>query len=323
MDTASSSGFKNWGYIIFFGETSLFIWFYRNMRTYIYYKQAFSLVELSIVLVILGLLTGGVLSGRSLVRASELRALTTDLQRYQAATNAFKDKYFAIPGDMGNATSFWGSLGGTGSDATCQAIAATGTATCNGNSDGSLYNAIGSAGGSSSPTPEIYRFWQHLANAGLIKGQYTGYNAGLLSSTETSFRVPGSNLPSTSLGGSTWFMAGTGGELLNPITTPDPTYAGSVKWFSGNYGNNFYVNATSASSATVNSFPLAPEEVWNIDTKLDDGVPGTGTIVSNKGASGGIQCTDKAGIAPPGDAGAVYLLNNTNKDCAFFMVRAF
>ncbi len=55
--------------------------------------NAFSLVELSIVLVILGLLVGGVLSGQSLIRAAELRSITEDYARYVTATHTFKDKY--------------------------------------------------------------------------------------------------------------------------------------------------------------------------------------------------------------------------------------
>ena len=60
-------------------------------------KQAFSLVELSIVLVILGLLAGGVLSGQALIRAAELRSVTADYQRYTAAIMVFRDKYFSFP----------------------------------------------------------------------------------------------------------------------------------------------------------------------------------------------------------------------------------
>ena len=98
-------------------------------------RHGFSLVELSIVLVILGLLTGGILAGQSLVRASELRAVSSEYQRYATAMHAFRDKYFAIPGDMTNATKFWGD------DATACAdgAVADGTpGTCNGNGNGIL-----------------------------------------------------------------------------------------------------------------------------------------------------------------------------------------
>lgn len=138
-------------------------------------RQAFSLVELSIVLVILGLLVGGVLAGQSLIRAAELRAVSTEYSRYTAAVNSFKDKYFAIPGDMNNAVRFWGAqAGGTadGSNTTCEALTtpATGTATCNGNGDGQVHQV-------STGWYERFRLWQHLANAGLIEGSYSGISS--------------------------------------------------------------------------------------------------------------------------------------------------
>jgi prepilin-type N-terminal cleavage/methylation domain-containing protein len=132
-----------------------------------YSKRAFSLVELSIVLVILGLLVGGVLSGQSLIRAAQLRAITAEYSRYVTATQSFKDKYFALPGDMNNATSFWGAAdGSTGLTAACFGAAGTGTQTCNGDGSGTIYPT--------SASDESLRFWQHLARAGLIEGSYTG-----------------------------------------------------------------------------------------------------------------------------------------------------
>ena len=94
------------------------------------YNKGFTLVELSIVLVILGLLVGGVLSGQSLIRAAELRSITAQQQRFVTSINAFRDKYFALPGDMTNAQSFWGVANATPS--TCYSTAGTGTQTCNG-----------------------------------------------------------------------------------------------------------------------------------------------------------------------------------------------
>ncbi len=52
-------------------------------------NHAFTLVELSIVLVILGLLVGGVLSGQSLIHAAELRSISTDIARFQAMKSTF------------------------------------------------------------------------------------------------------------------------------------------------------------------------------------------------------------------------------------------
>jgi prepilin-type N-terminal cleavage/methylation domain-containing protein len=68
---------------------------------------AFTLVELSIVLVILGLLVGGVIAGQSLIKAAEFRKQISDLQAIQAAHMTFKDKYFCIPGDCTETSRFF------------------------------------------------------------------------------------------------------------------------------------------------------------------------------------------------------------------------
>jgi prepilin-type N-terminal cleavage/methylation domain-containing protein len=129
------------------------------------YLRAFSLVELSIVLVILGLLTGGILAGQSLIRASELRSVSADLQRLHSAVYTFRDKYMAVPGDMPNATRFWGIRAGTGSDLTCHQTIGSTTGTCNGNGDG----AADFIPGDGAMFGERFLAMQHLARAGLLK----------------------------------------------------------------------------------------------------------------------------------------------------------
>lgn len=85
--------------------------------------RGFSLVELSIVLVILGLLTGGILSGQSLIRAAELRSVVTDIQQIQTSIYSFRDRYMALPGDMKDATDFWGIAGGSnGNNDACYTV---------------------------------------------------------------------------------------------------------------------------------------------------------------------------------------------------------
>lgn len=131
----------------------------------------FSLVELSIVLVILGLLVGGVLSGQSLIRAAETRALVTEQQRFRAAVSAFRDKYLALPGDMANASNFFaGANNGDGNGIIVN------------NSD-PIYN-------------EISNFWLHLSSSGLLESSYT-------QAAGTTF-IAGTNCPQSRLGDAAW-----------------------------------------------------------------------------------------------------------------------
>lgn len=212
-------------------------------------RHAFSLVELSIVLVILGLLVGGVLAGKSLIRAAELRAVGAEYARYKTAISAFRDKYFAVPGDMANATGFWGTAG------TCPGVNAspsTDATTCNGDGDGAV---------EASPN-ELFRFWQHLANAGLIEGQYTGV-PGATATIQASLGV---NAPRSKLANAGWGLHDrTGAQLVS-----------STYQFEGDYTNSlaFGGGGTGAPDITV----MKAEEAWNIDTKLDDGKPGLGVV---------------------------------------------
>jgi prepilin-type N-terminal cleavage/methylation domain-containing protein len=134
-------------------------------------RRAFSLVELSIVLVILGLLVGGILSGQSLIRASELRTIVEQHQGFVSAVNAFREKYNGLPGDLPSASQIWGL-----STPVCPQLTIPETLeTCDGDGSG-FVPTIDSpsdflSGFSSLPTgyEETIGFWQHLRNAGLIE----------------------------------------------------------------------------------------------------------------------------------------------------------
>lgn len=76
-------------------------------------RAAFSLVELSIVLVILGLLVGGILAGKSMIRQSELRSLVTQKEQVAQGVYAFRDKYLAMPGEFYDYKRVWPNLVGT------------------------------------------------------------------------------------------------------------------------------------------------------------------------------------------------------------------
>lgn len=231
-------------------------------------RSGFSLVELSIVLVILGLLTGGILSGQALIRAAELRSVSADTQRYTTAIHSFRDKYFALPGDMANAVRFWGAqAGGTadGRDAVCAALThatpATGAATCNGNGNGMI-------GNDSLTYYEWFRTWQHLTNAGLIEGSYAGVSGNNATGT---LAVRGWNVPASKLGNAMYAL-----RYLNVTSL-------AFQSFIGNYNHILFLGAAT-SGEPVNP-ALRPEEAWNIDTKLDDGRPGYGSVMGLKSTS--------------------------------------
>ncbi len=222
-------------------------------------NSAFTLVELSIVLVILGLLTGGILAGKSLIRASELRSVMTEYTNYKTAIFTFKDKYFALPGDMTNATAFWGAAHAT--PATCVATVGSGTETCNG--DGDLTIILG--GEDASERGEGYMFWQHLGNAGLIEGRYTGM-AGPSSDDDD---LIGENVPASKLDGGAWNIENYG------------VWGGGFLDFAGDYGNhNFEFGAKDTVYDEDTDAPLlTPTEAYGIDSKIDDGKPGLGKVI--------------------------------------------
>src|ERR1700690_34231 len=125
-------------------------------------KSGFTLVELSIVLVIIGLIIGGVLVGRDLISAAEIRAQISQIEKYQTAVNTFRVKYGYLPGDIPDpAASQYG-------------FGARGTYAGEGDGDGvikgvlSNVNAPGNVNGLLPFSGETEMFWVDLSKAGLI-----------------------------------------------------------------------------------------------------------------------------------------------------------
>ncbi len=102
------------------GSLSLYSFFYRNpshKKAHHHARRgtlAFTLVELSIVLVIIALIIISVLVGNELIEAARIYNLTSKINQYSTITTTFFDKYKAWPGDMPNATTFWGNLARNG-----------------------------------------------------------------------------------------------------------------------------------------------------------------------------------------------------------------
>lgn len=252
----------------------------------------FSLVELSIVLVILGLLTGGVLAGQSLIRAAELRSVISDLERYYTATHNFRDRYMALPGDMHDATRFWHSAGGTGSDAACQAIAST-NATCNGDGNGMVENYS-----TGNQVVEKTRAWQHLALAGLIEGSYQG--------TRSTPVLLGTEVPQSKISNAGYWFGVVPGNFY-AFTPP---------------GKHYFEFAR----VTVNTWPnqgaISVQEAWGIDKKMDDGLASTGNILAFDGATESTGKSDRFGEcvdAPMAAISAHYIMTSeARQGCRLF-----
>ena len=136
---------------------------------------AFTLVELSIVLVIIALLISGVIAGQELVKNSKLQNVITEIREYDTAIKQFKEKFKYYPGDLPNASAYWGTY----------AAGPPITGANNGNGDWRVL----------STTTEALYSWRHLALAGFIPGEYTGATS--TPTYEIGVNLPGSKVNST------------------------------------------------------------------------------------------------------------------------------
>ncbi|WP_217126981.1 prepilin-type N-terminal cleavage/methylation domain-containing protein [Hydrogenophilus thiooxidans] len=123
------------------------------MKRFVSRQSGFTLVEIAIVLVIIGLLLGGVLKGQELIENAKIKQVRNDFNGIAAAHYAYKDRYNAIPGDDANAA----TRGWTG------ATAGDGNGVVGG---ANAWVACGAAVGG-----ENCQYWRQLRHAGLITGQ--------------------------------------------------------------------------------------------------------------------------------------------------------
>ncbi len=131
-------------------------------------QRGFTLVEIAIVLVIIGLLLGGILKGQEMITQAKIKNIVNDFNGLSAAMYSYQDRYRALPGDelSANTTTRWGAaaFGGDGNGTFCRGACAAPTA--------DKYNIAPAAPAAN--TTEASLFWMHLRLAGFVPGSTAG-----------------------------------------------------------------------------------------------------------------------------------------------------
>jgi prepilin-type N-terminal cleavage/methylation domain-containing protein len=209
-------------------------------------SKGFTLIELAIVLMIIGLLIGGILKGQELINNARVNTVMRQVKAYEAAYITFQDSYGALAGDITNPGS---------------RIPNCTTSPCNAAGDGN--GRIGPVNTSSVPTAttgENRSFWLHLANANLISGISTSYTG-----TPNTFGI---DFPTTALGG--------GYHIMYHTQAGDPSVSMDAR------AGHYLLAAPDATTinVAVNAFLFVPRESAQIDRKMDDGNLLNGNVIA-------------------------------------------
>lgn len=255
-------------------------------KTFSKRKSAFSLIELSIVLIIIGLLIAGVTGGASLIKSSELRSVMGEARGYAVAVNAFYTQYNGLPGDYATPL---GAVTGVTTPADSLAV---------GDGDNRIEfcttscasNALTSTGSEGSIA------WQHLRFAGAIDVTPTFTGGGTATQTvgiSGTFHYPGSKIR-----GGGWGFDYNTTSLQNVVVLTGSTTTGAT------VDANSLVNGTVIATGV-----LTAADALSIDSKIDDRVANSGKVRGIDGAGAAAVCLDA--VTP-----ANYNVANTNRNCA-------
>ncbi len=152
-------------------------------------QSGFTLVEIAIVLVIIGLLLGGVLKGTELIENAKVKRAVSEINGVTAALYAYQDRYQRLPGDDG-------PIG------TLTARGGPWTVTAAGNNNGAIVSALGQT--FTAANAEHVGFWQHLKAAGFISGKPSDVGV--------------ASLPRNAFGGLIGLTTASVGNPVNPLT---------------------------------------------------------------------------------------------------------
>lgn len=121
-------------------------------------EAGFTLVEIALALVIIGLLLGGILKGQEMITQAKIKSIVSDFSGVSAAFHGYLDRYRALPGDDAGAATRW-------------AIAPAATA---GNGNGVVEGTYHNDGAACAAAVESCDWWDHLRRAGFVAGSGVG-----------------------------------------------------------------------------------------------------------------------------------------------------
>jgi len=216
--------------------------------------SGFTLIELSIVLVIIGLIVGAIIIGQDIISAARVRGTVAQAEKYNSAVNTFRTKYQGIPGDL--LTTYASAFG-----VFTLTIASAGTA---GEGDG---NGLieGGAAAATVPSGETIVFWRHMTDAGYVDGSFGTVGNALLIASTGLVTANNSNVQSSL-----------------PPAKLSPTQYFTVY---ANLGLNYFqllpvAQVQTPAAYTFAAFGITPVQAYDIDNKIDDGKPNTGIITA-------------------------------------------
>lgn len=222
-------------------------------------QGAFTLIELSIVLVIIGLIVGGVLVGQDLIRAAEARSQISQIEKYNTAVNTFKLKYGALPGDIPEPKA--GSFG----------FAARGALIGEGDGNGFI-DGINIGGGCCQvDVGETALFWMDLSAAELIDGKFVSADAHTVPPAIQSDSLY-LYMPKAKLSGDNYVYVMTGGwQTISQVSRFGDSH---------NYFGIQQIDSVDDEGNPSGVPNLPVQQAYAIDQKIDDGLPQSGRVMA-------------------------------------------
>lgn len=221
-------------------------------------NNAFTLVELAIILIIIGLITGGVVGTNSLIESAKINATITQLNSYNSSFKAFILEYDAIPGDFSEAYDYGLTHLPSGVQIACRTINNNGSGDGDGKIEDRNFSTV------MRHQSELINFWVHMQMAGVIDGDFNPYaaNENCNHSTQRANR----DFPESQGVGETIFVLQDGVDLVFVL---------------GGFKKEQSMTQITSPEGGDNSISLnllTPKQASKVDRKIDDNKPLQGLV---------------------------------------------